>query len=54
MASGAYEPYGQRRYPPIYEAAERNGLPVAIHPGTEGASVAGPPTAAGFPHFYLE
>ncbi len=54
MASGARDPYGHRRYHPIYAAAERVGLPVAIHPGTEGAGIANPPTAAGYPRFYLE
>ncbi|MCL4541654.1 MAG: amidohydrolase family protein, partial [Chloroflexi bacterium] len=32
MASGARDPYGHRRYHPIYAAAEQLGLPVAIHP----------------------
>ncbi len=54
MGSGARFPYGQRFYHPIYEAAERNGLPVAIHPGTEGAGVANPPTSAGYPSSYLQ
>ncbi|HEX2037472.1 MAG TPA: amidohydrolase family protein, partial [Chloroflexota bacterium] len=40
---------GQRRYDPIYAAAERLGLPVAIHPGTEGRSITTPPTSAGYP-----
>lgn len=54
MSSGARMPYGQRFYHPIYEAAERNGLPVAIHPGTEGRGVSGPPTPSGYPSRYLE
>jgi predicted TIM-barrel fold metal-dependent hydrolase len=54
MASAARVPLGQRQYHPIYEAAERNGLPVAIHPGTEGAGIANPPTAAGYPTRYIE
>lgn len=54
MASGARMPYGQRFYHPIYEAAERNGLPVAVHPGTEGRGVAGAPTPSGYPTRYLE
>jgi predicted TIM-barrel fold metal-dependent hydrolase len=54
MCSGARMPYGQRFYHPIYEAAERNGLPVAIHPGSEGRGISGAPTPAGYPTRYLE
>jgi predicted TIM-barrel fold metal-dependent hydrolase len=54
MASGARMPYGQRFYHPIYEAAERNGLPVSVHPGTEGRGIACPPTPAGYPTRYME
>jgi predicted TIM-barrel fold metal-dependent hydrolase len=54
MCSGARTPFGQRFYHPIYEAAERNGLPVAIHPGTEGRGIAGSPTPSGYPTRYME
>jgi predicted TIM-barrel fold metal-dependent hydrolase len=54
ISSGARTPYGQRFYHPIYEAAERHGLPVAIHPGSEGHGMAYPPTPAGFPTRYME
>jgi len=54
MGSGARFPYGQRIYNPIYEAASAYNLPVAIHPGSEGVGVAGPPTASGYPSSYLE
>ncbi len=54
MCSGARMLYGQRFYHPIYEAAERNGLPVAVHPGTEGRGVAGAPTPSGYPTRYME
>jgi predicted TIM-barrel fold metal-dependent hydrolase len=54
MCSGSRMLYGQRAYHPIYEAAERFGLPVAIHPGTEGAGISGPPTPSGHPTRYLE
>jgi predicted TIM-barrel fold metal-dependent hydrolase len=54
MSSGARMPYGQRFYHPIYEAAERNGLPVAVHPGTEGKGISGPPTPSGYPTRYME
>ena len=54
MCSGARIPYGQRFYHPIYEAAVAKGLPVAIHPGSEGVGISGPPTAAGYPSTYFE
>ncbi len=54
MPSGARIPYGQRFYHPIYAAAAEHDLPVAIHPGTEGVGISGPPTAAGYPSSYFE
>lgn len=54
MASTTRQPCGQRRYLPIYEAAARHGLPVALHPGAEGAGSAAPPTPVGYPSRYLE
>lgn len=54
ISSAARMPLGQRFYHPIYEAAERNGLPLAIHPGAEGAGSSTPPTAAGYPSRYIE
>jgi predicted TIM-barrel fold metal-dependent hydrolase len=54
MASSANRLFGQRFYHPIYAAAERHGLPVAIHPGTEGVGTAYPPTPAGYPTRYME
>lgn len=54
LASGARIPYGHRYYHPIYEAAERRGLPVAIHPGSEGSGTSNPPTAAGFVSNYMQ
>ncbi len=54
LGAGARFPYGQRHYYPIYEAAERNGLPIAIHPGTEGPGISNPPTAVGYPSYYIE
>jgi predicted TIM-barrel fold metal-dependent hydrolase len=53
-SSASRMPLGQRFYHPIYEAAERNGLPIAIHPGAEGAGQANPPTAVGYPTWYIE
>ena len=54
MPSGARMPYGQRFYHPIYQAAVEHDLPVAIHPGSEGVGISGPPSAAGYPTNYLE
>jgi len=54
MPSGARTPYGQRFFHPIYAAAVAHNLPVAIHPGTEGVGISGPPSAAGYPSSYLE
>ncbi|MBM3460096.1 MAG: amidohydrolase, partial [Armatimonadetes bacterium] len=54
MCSGARIPYGQRFYHPIYAAAVQYGLPVAIHPGSEGVGISGAPTAAGYPTTYFE
>lgn len=49
MGSGARMPYGNRFYHPIYEAAERNGLLIAIHPGTEGKGIMRPADACRIP-----
>jgi predicted TIM-barrel fold metal-dependent hydrolase len=54
MGSGQRALLGQRQFHPIYEAAERHGLPVMIHPGTEGAGGSNPPTSSGYPTRYME
>jgi len=54
LGSGARAPYGQRIYHPIYEAAERHGLPIAIHPLNEGSLIFGAPTPVGYPSYYFE
>jgi predicted TIM-barrel fold metal-dependent hydrolase len=54
MPSGARIPYGQRFFHPIYAAAVEHDLPVAIHPGSEGVGISGPPSAAGYPTTYFE
>ena len=54
FASATTAPLGAKQYHPIYAAAERQGLPVAIHPGAEGRSIAGQPTAAGWVSKYIE
>lgn len=45
------EPLGKRRYWPMYAAAERHGLPIAMH---FGGSTNGPITAAGWVSYYIE
>ena len=54
LASGSRVPYGVRSFHPIYAAAERHGLVVAFHTGTEGHGTSNPPTAAGWPTRYVE
>jgi predicted TIM-barrel fold metal-dependent hydrolase len=54
LISATHIPYGNRYYHPIYEAAERHGLPVAIHPGSEGSGISNPPTAAGYVSNYFQ
>jgi predicted TIM-barrel fold metal-dependent hydrolase len=54
MASASRTLFGQRQFHPIYEAAQRHGLPIAIHPGTEGRGTAGYPTPSGPITRYME
>ena len=54
MPAGTRMPYGNRFYDPIYEAAQKHGLPMCVHFGAEGTGFSNPPTAAGFPSYYLE
>lgn len=54
LGSGSRLPYGNRYFYPIYEAAEKMKLPVAIHPFTDGAGIANPPSPAGYPTYYIE
>lgn len=49
LTTGSREPYGQRRFYPIYEAAVRNNLKIAIHGGGEGEGINPATSAAGFP-----
>jgi predicted TIM-barrel fold metal-dependent hydrolase len=44
-------PCGRRRYWPIYAAAARHNLPVALHFGGRGGN---PITASGWPSYYIE
>jgi predicted TIM-barrel fold metal-dependent hydrolase len=54
VAAATRKPLGQREFHPIYEVASELGMPVAIHPGTEGAGTAWPPTPVGWPSRYME
>ncbi|MCZ8517076.1 amidohydrolase family protein [Paenibacillus filicis] len=51
--SGARAPFGQRHYYPIYEACEKHGFPMAIHPGTDGMGINIQPSP-GYPTHYIE
>jgi uncharacterized protein len=51
MLTRGAEPAGNRRYWPIYEAAARHGLPVALHVFGAGGH---PYTGAGWPSYYVE
>ena len=51
LLSRNVEPLGQRRYWPIYEAAEEAGLPVGVHAFGFGGN---PLTPSGWPSFYIE
>ncbi len=54
LPTGSRIPYGNRHYHPIWEACERHGLVLGIHPGAEGAGMAGPLTGVGYPTYYIE
>jgi predicted TIM-barrel fold metal-dependent hydrolase len=54
LPSGSRLPYGNRFFHPIWRACEEHGLVVGIHPGAEGAGMAGPPTGVGYPTYYIE
>jgi predicted TIM-barrel fold metal-dependent hydrolase len=43
--------YGRERYWPIYEAAQRHGLPIGIHAGSVYRYA---PTSLGYPSYYVE
>jgi uncharacterized protein len=51
LLSRNVEPLGQRRYWPIYQAAEEVGLPVGVHAFGFGGN---PITASGWPSYYIE
>ncbi|MDJ0754192.1 MAG: amidohydrolase family protein [Ardenticatenaceae bacterium] len=54
MGATSTSPYGQKRYYPIYEAAVRHDLPVAMHPAAAGTGVAHAVTAVGYPRTFFE
>ena len=54
LPTGARMPYGNRYYHPLWEACEAHDLAVVIHTGSAGAGTAAPPTAAGYPTYYME
>jgi hypothetical protein len=54
LPTGNRMPYGNRYYHPIWQACEERGLVVGIHPGSEGAGMAGSPTGVGYPTYYIE
>lgn len=51
LLSRTAEPLGQRKYWPLYEAACRANLPVAVHAFGYGGS---PVTGGGWPSYYIE
>jgi predicted TIM-barrel fold metal-dependent hydrolase len=51
LLSRTQQPLGNRKYWPIYEAAERCGLPVGVHAFGNGGQ---PVTSTGWPSFYIE
>lgn len=54
FTSASNTPFGQRKFWPLYAAAEKKNLPISIHPGAEGAGTCGPPTGVGWPSSYFE
>ena len=51
LLAGSARPLGRRNFWPLYEAAVKHDLPVALHAGSE---LRNPPTALGWPSYYLE
>ncbi len=54
LPCGARAGYGDPHFAPIFDAAVEVGLPVAMHVGAEGLATNPPPTATGYPAYYLE
>ena len=51
MLTRTSEPLGNRRYWPIYAAAERHGLPIGLHVFGSGGHAY---TGTGWPSYYVE
>jgi predicted TIM-barrel fold metal-dependent hydrolase len=49
LPTGSMFPYGNRRFHPIYAAAQECGLALALHSGTEGMGTCPAPTPCGWP-----
>lgn len=54
VQNGAFFPYGNRYYYPIYEACVRHHLPFTIHVSGEGSGMNAQPTGAGHVTHYVE
>jgi uncharacterized protein len=54
LPSGARVGYGHPQFHPIYEAASELGLVIGIHVGADGCGTMGPPSATGWPIYYIE
>jgi uncharacterized protein len=54
LAAGTRQAYGVPYFRPLFEAAARNNLHVAIRTGTEGLGTSNPPTSAGWPTWATE
>lgn len=52
--TGAWKPFGNRFYDPIYAACADTGLTPTLHLGTEGIGMAGTPVPSGWPSNYIE
>jgi predicted TIM-barrel fold metal-dependent hydrolase len=51
LLAGSARPLGRRNFWPLYEAAAKHDLAIALHAGSE---LRNPPTALGWPSYYLE
>ena len=51
LGSKTSEPLGRRRYWPIFDAAQANGLSIGLH---VGGTLSSAPSAGGWPQFYIE
>ena len=51
LLAGTAHPIGRRLYWPLFEAAVKHNLPIALHAGSELRNA---PTALGWPSYYLE